>query len=182
MKRGTIAAATAFFGAVLFSTALLSTQAMAKTGPVRSLNDQVRHELLMLPYVGVFDDLNYSIDPNGVVTLSGEVVRPISRSDAERAVKTVPGVARVDNHIEVLPLSPFDNRIRAATLRTLLRSGSLSKYFQGVHPDIRIIVKNGHVRLNGEVLNEGDREMAYIVANGVPGAFSVTNNLQIAVR
>lgn len=170
MRVKTIAVALALLGAAL----------TAKT--VRSLNEQVHHELLMLPYVGVFDDLNYSVDPNGIVTLSGEVLRPISRYDAEQAVKTIPGVARVDNHIEVLPLSPFDDSIRAATLRTLLRTHPLDKYFVGVHPAIRIIVKNGHIRLDGEVLNEGDRSMAYIAANGVPGVFSVTNNLQVAVR
>lgn len=146
----------------------------------RTLENQVRHELLMLPYVGVFDNLSYAVDASGVVTLAGEVVRPIERYNAEQAVKSLAGVARVDNQIEVLPLSPFDDRIRVATFRTLVRASTLDKYFMGVHPAIRIIVRNGHVTLDGDVLNAGDRTIAFLTANGVPGVFSVTNNLQVA--
>jgi hyperosmotically inducible protein len=147
------------------------------TGPPRSIEDRVRHELLGVPYINVFDDLTYSVD-NGVVTLSGQVTRPIEKYNAEQAVKNVDGVTRVANQIEVLPLSPFDDRIRAATLRALVRSASLYRYFLGVNPSIRILVKNGNVTLDGVVLDPADRQLAYMAANGVSGVFSVTNNLR----
>ena len=144
----------------------------------RTLEDKVRHEILMVPYIGVFDNLNYQVD-NGVVTLSGQVTQPVRKTDVERAVKGIPGVIAVNDQIEVLPLSRFDDQIRVRTLRTMLRSAPLDKYFQGVQPGIRIIVRNGDVTLDGFVLNDGDRQIASMAANQVPGVFSVTNNLQI---
>jgi hyperosmotically inducible periplasmic protein len=157
---------------------LMGLTLLAATNPTpRTLEDQVRHEILMVPYIGVFDNLNYQVD-NGVVTLSGEVVDPVRKTDVENVVKSIPGVTAVNDQIEVLPLSPMDNQIRFRTLHTLLRSAPLDKYFQGVQPSIRIIVKNGDVTLDGVVLNNGDRQLAYIAANGVPGVFSVTNNLR----
>ena len=114
-----------------------------------------------------------------MVTLSGQVTEPVRKSDAKNAVKRIPGVTAVNDQIEVLPLSPFDDRIRIRTLRTLLRSAPLDKYFLGVQPGIRIVVKNGNVTLDGYVLNNGDRQIAYMMANQVPGVFKVTNNLQI---
>jgi hyperosmotically inducible protein len=128
-----------------------------------------------------FDNLNYQVN-NGVVTLSGEVTQPVRKTDVERAVESIPGVTAVNDQIEVLPLSPMDDQIRVRTLRTMLRSAPLDKYFQGVQPSIRIIVKNGDVTLDGVVLNNGDRQIAYITANQVPGVFSVTNNLRTEPR
>ncbi len=166
--------ATGVAGVMLMGTTLL-----ASTNPrPRTLEEQVRHEILMVPYIGVFDNLSYKVD-NGVVTLSGQVTQPVRKTDVENAVKSIPGVTAVNDQIEVLPLSPFDDQIRVRTLRTLLRSASLGKYFQGVQPGIRIIVKNGDVTLDGVVLNNGDRQIAYMAANQVPGVFSVTNNLQL---
>jgi hyperosmotically inducible protein len=157
---------------------LMGGSLLAASNPApRTLEDQVRHEILMVPYLGVFDNVNYQVD-NGVVTLSGQVVDPVRKSDIANVVKSIPGVTGVNDQIEVLPLSPMDNQIRARTLRTLLRSAPLDKYFQGVQPSIRIIVKNGDVTLDGVVLNTGDRQIAYMAANGVPGVFSVTNNLR----
>jgi len=157
---------------------LMGLTLLAATNPTpRTLEDQVRHEILMVPYIGVFDNLNYQVD-NGVVTLSGEVVDPVRKTDVENVVKSIPGVTAVNDQIEVLPLSPMDNQIRFRTLHTLLRSAPLDKYFQGVQPSIRIIVKNGDVTLDGVVLNNGDHQLAYMAANGVPGVFSVTNNLR----
>src|SRR5580692_5650376 len=167
------AIATGVAGVMLMGTILL-----ASTNPrPRTLEEQVRHEILMVPYIGVFDNLNYQVD-NGVVTLSGQVTQPVRKTDVERAVKSINGVTAVNDQIEVLPLSPFDDQIRARTLRTMLRSAPLDKYFQGVQPSIRIIVKNGDVTLDGVVLNDGDRQIAYMSANQVPGVFSVTNNLR----
>lgn len=157
---------------------LMGVTLLAASNPTpRTLEDQVRHEILMVPYIGVFDNLNYQVD-NGVVTLSGEVVDPVRKTDVENVVKRIPGVTSVNDQIEVLPLSRFDDQIRVRTLRTLLRSAPLDKYFLGVQPGIRIIVKNGDVTLDGVVLNNGDRQLAYMAANQVPGVFSVINNLR----
>ncbi len=164
--------------AIAAGVGLMGVTLLAASNPTpRTLEDQVRHEILMVPYIGVFDNLNYQVD-NGVVTLSGEVTDPVRKTDVENVVKSIHGVTAVNDQIEVLPLSRFDDQIRVRTLRTLLRSAPLDKYFQGVQPGIRIIVKNGDVTLDGVVLNSGDRQIAYMAANGVPGVFSVTNNLR----
>src|ERR1700731_4404176 len=139
---------------------------------------EVRHELVMLPYYGVFDDLAFSVN-GGTVTLMGAVTRPTLKSDAENVVKRIEGVEHVDNQIEVLPTSPNDDRLRLALFQAIYGDPSLQKYALGVQKPIRIIVKNGKVTLEGVVDNEGDKNIANIRANGVPGVFSVTNNLQV---
>jgi BON domain-containing protein len=148
----------------------------------RDLGDAVRHELVMLPYYNIFDSLEYRVDDGGVVTLSGAVTQPVLKSDAEHAVKKIPGVTQVVNNIKVLPLSPMDNRIRAAEYRAIFGFASLYRYAMGANPSIHIIVDNGHVTLIGVVANEGDKNLANIRANGVPGVFSVTNDLRVAEK
>jgi hyperosmotically inducible periplasmic protein len=140
---------------------------------------EVRHQLLMLPYYGVFDDLAFRVDGN-TVTLLGAVTNPVLKSDAERAVKKIEGVGRVNNQIEVLPLSPMDDQIRLAEFRAIYGDPVLStRYGYRSLPPIHIIVKNGHVTLEGVVANEGDKNLVNIRANSVPGVFSVTNNLEV---
>ena len=139
---------------------------------------EVRHELVMLPYLGVFDNLEYKVD-GSTVTLVGQVTRPTLKSDAENVVKNVEGVEKVDNQIEVLPLSPNDDRIRRATYMALMRNQQLDRYFMQAVAPIRIIVKNGNVTLEGVVDRKGDSDMANITAKGVSGAFSVTNHLRV---
>jgi hyperosmotically inducible periplasmic protein len=139
---------------------------------------EVRHELLMLPYFGVFDYIAFKVD-GGTVTLLGQVVRPVLKSDAENAVKRIEGVDRVDNQIETLPPSPMDDRLRIQLFHAIYGYPSLEKYSLGVQKPIRIIVKNGHVTLEGVVDNQGDKDLANIRAKGVPGTFSVDNNLQV---
>jgi hyperosmotically inducible periplasmic protein len=140
---------------------------------------EVRHELLMLPYVGVFDYLAYNV--NGYeVTLIGQVVRPVTKSDAENAVKHIEGVEKVNNQIEVLPPSPMDDRLRMRLFRAIYGYPALQRYALGVQKPIRIVVKGGHVWLEGVVDNEGDKNLAGLRANTVPGIFSVTNNLQVS--
>jgi hyperosmotically inducible protein len=140
---------------------------------------EVRHELVMLPYYGVFDDIGYSVN-GSTVTLVGEVTRPTLKSDAGNVVKRIEGVTNVVNNIEVLPLSPDDDRIRMATYRAIYGDPSLSiRYGYRAVSSIHIIVKNGHVRLEGVVANEGDKNIAGIRANAVPGAFSVENDLRV---
>jgi hyperosmotically inducible protein len=139
---------------------------------------EVRHELVMLPYYGVFDNLAYRVDGTKV-TLFGQVTRPALKSDAERAVKKIEGVELVDNQIEVLPLSPNDDRIRLATYRAIYSKPPLQRYQMGAVPPIHIIVKNGNITLLGPVASETDKEIAGLAANGVPGAFKVTNDLVV---
>jgi hyperosmotically inducible periplasmic protein len=160
---------------------VLSLPMLASNAPKGDLSDQVRHELVMLPYYNVFDDLGYRVDGT-TVTLFGDVTRPILKSDAEHAVKRIPGVTNVVSNIKVLPLSPFDNRIRAAAYRSIFGFGGLYRYAMGTNPSIHIIVDNGHVTLKGVVDNPGDRNIANIRANGVPGVFSVKNELQVAEK
>jgi hyperosmotically inducible protein len=139
---------------------------------------EVRHELVMLPYYGVFDNLAFRVD-GGTVTLMGQVTRPTLKSDAENVVKDVEGVEKVNNEIKVLPLSPMDDRIRLATYRAIYGDASLNRYAIQAVPSIHIIVENGHVTLVGLVGSEGDKNIAGIRANGVNGVFSVDNQLQV---
>jgi hyperosmotically inducible protein len=139
---------------------------------------EIRHELVMLPYYGVFDNLYYKVDGYNV-TLMGQVTRPTLKSDAERVVKDIEGIQNVTNNIEVLPLSPNDDRIRQAAFRTIYGHTALNRYAIGAVPPIHIIVNNGKITLEGVVANEADKNIAGIQANSVPGAFGVTNNLRV---
>jgi hyperosmotically inducible periplasmic protein len=161
------------------AAAMLALPALPKAiGNHGNLANQVRHELVMLPYYSIFDNLGYRVDGD-VVTLYGEVTRPVLKSDADRVVKNIEGVGRVVNQIEVLPLSPMDDRIRIATARAIYRYPALQRYAQGALPSIHIIVKNGNVTLEGVVANEADKNIANIRANGVFGVFSVKNDLRV---
>lgn len=165
----------------VFATLLLAVMpaiANAQVATNPQLAKKVRHELVMLPYYGVFDNLAYSIN-GGTVTLYGQVVRPSTRSDAAGRVKRIAGVTRVVNNIEVLPLSGFDDSIRARTYRSIAQMGGLYRYLRGTNPSLHIVVDRGHVTLEGVVSGKGDRNLAYIAANRVPGVFSVTNNLRV---
>jgi hyperosmotically inducible protein len=144
------------------------------------LEREVRHQLVMLPYYGVFDNLAFKIGGDDTVTLVGEVTRPTLKSDAENVVKRIEGVAGVRNEIEVLPLSPNDERIRRAVYRAVYGDPALRMYSSRAVPPIHIIVKNGHVTLVGAVGREMDKNVANLRANGVPGVFSVTNELIVA--
>jgi hyperosmotically inducible protein len=142
------------------------------------LTNQVRHELVMLPFYSVFDNLQYRVDGDKV-TLVGQVNTPTLKSDAEYAVKHIEGVEAVDNQLEILPTSFFDDRIRSATFRSIYSFASLQMYAVRSVPPIHIIVNNGHVTLEGSVATEADKDVAGIRANTVPGVFSVTNNLRV---
>lgn len=169
--------------ALVAALAIGAVPIIAGTGnpPAGDLANQVRHQLVMLPYYSVFDDLNYSVD-NGVVTLSGDVTQPVVKDDAVRSLKHLAGVTQVIDNIRVLPLSSFDNRIRMAEYRTIYGFGGLYRYGMGTQPSIHIIVDNGHVTLVGVVDNQADKNLANIRANTVPGVFSVTNNLRVAEK
>jgi hyperosmotically inducible protein len=165
--------------ALACSMAVGQPQQEASPKAVERIQKEVRHELLMLPYLGVFDNLAYKVDGYNV-TLYGQVARPVLKSDAEKAVKSIEGVEKVDNQIEVLPTSPSDDRSRIQLYRAIYGYEPLQRYAMPVIKPIRIIVKNGHVTLEGVVDSEADKTLAGVQANSVPGIFSVTNNLVVA--
>jgi len=142
------------------------------------LTREVRHELVQVPWLSVFDNLQYSVN-GSEVTLGGQVWQPVTKQDAETAVKGIEGVTKVNNNIEVLPLSPMDDQIRRAEYRAIYGAPELQRYAMGVLPSIHIIVKNGHVTLIGAVDNQMDKNVAEIRAKSVPNVFSVDDNLQI---
>src|SRR5262249_55681320 len=158
------------------SSSAQNNQASAKSQ--ERIQKEVRHELVMLPFLDVFDNLGYKVDGYNV-TLVGQVTRPTLKTDAERVVKKIEGVEKVDNQIEVLPVSPNDDRLRRRLYRAIYGYPSLQKYDMPVIKPIRIIVKNGNVTLEGVVDSETDKNVANIRARGVPGSFSVTNNLVV---
>lgn len=170
---------TIFAGAVLTTlSASWAFQAGSSERGQARLEREVRHELVMLPYYSVFDHMAFRVDGN-TVALVGQVTRPTLKTDAERVVKSIEGVEQVKNEIEVLPPSPEDDRIRLAVFRAIYGDPALNRYAHQAVPPIHIIVKNGHVTLEGVVANEADKNIAGIRANSVPGVFSVKNNLKV---
>ncbi|MEQ1886164.1 MAG: BON domain-containing protein [Bryobacteraceae bacterium] len=159
--------------------AAVAFPALLSAGPTQPppIEEQVRVALVKIPFLSVFDNISYRVD-SGVVTLSGQAVQPIIKSYAEQNVKRLTGVTAVNNEIEVLPLSRFDDDIRLRTFFAVRNTSSLYRYFLGVNPSIRIVVKNGRVTLDGIVNNAADRQMAFMAANRIPFVFSVTNNLR----
>lgn len=155
-------------------------RAQAPDPRVEQLQEEVRHQLWLLPYFGVFDNLEFKVEPGGKVTLLGQVRNATLKDDAERRVKRVPGVDQVVNNIEILPVSPGDDRIRLRVYRVIYRNTALERYAIQAVPPIHIVVKNGHVTLEGAVGSEMDKNIANIKARGVSGVFSVTNNLRVA--
>jgi hyperosmotically inducible periplasmic protein len=143
------------------------------------ISQEVRHQLVLLPYYGVFDNLAFKVSPDGTVTLLGQVARPTLKPDAEKVVKRIEGVTRVDNQIEVLPTSPMDDQTRRAAYRAIYGNDVLSQYALRAVPPIHIIVKNGHVTLEGVVARQMDKQVAEVQAKSVPNVFSVTNNLRV---
>ena len=163
----------------LFAAMGWADQAPASGAEPADLKAKVRHELVMLPFYGVYDNLNYAVTAD-TVTLTGQVTRPTLKSDAEAVVKRIPGVSTVVNQIEVLPLSDWDNRVRRAVYLTLFNSRSpLFRYGLGSDPSIHIIVENGHVTLKGAVSNASDKQIASMYVSGMFGVFSVTNDLTV---
>jgi hyperosmotically inducible protein len=148
-------------------------------GEPKSIAKEVRHQLVMLPWYSVFDNLAYKVEGDKV-TLYGQVTRPTLKSDAENVVKGVEGVSTVVNNIEVLPASPMDDQLRRALYRAIYGETGLSRYSIQAVPSIHIIVKNGNVTLEGAVDSEADKNLAGIRANQVPNVFSVKNNLVVS--
>ena len=149
----------------------LAAEASTTDQGVTRIEKKVSHELNMLPYANVFDYMTFSVDGNGTVILNGDVTNPVLKSDAANVVKRIEGVERVENNIQVLPVSFFDDGLRARLYRNIYGYGPLQRYSLGVNKPIRIIVQNGHVTLVGVVANEFDKNVAGMRANGVSGVF-----------
>lgn len=183
MKNGPILVAALLLGAGLglapYNSMAQDSKRQEEPRSRQNLVREVRHQLVLLPYYSVFDNLSFRVDGDTVV-LEGQVVRPTLKSDAENVVKNIEGVGKVVNNIEVLPTSPMDDQIRRAVYRTIFGEPGLSRYAESAVPSIHIIVKNGHVTLEGVVDSEGDKNLANIRVNGVPNVFSVKNNLVVA--
>lgn len=171
---------------IVVATVIFSLAPAAWAQPDRAVSErararlerEVRHELVMLPFYGVFDNLAFKIE-GYKVTLLGQATRPTLKTDAEQVVKKIEGVESVDNQIEVLPLSPNDDRIRLAVYRAIYGRPGLDRYALRAIPTIHIIVKNGNLTLEGVVATEADRNIAGVQANGVSGVFAVKNNLRV---
>lgn len=170
---------TAVCGSLLFGQNT-HTDAFSRDGSGDArLIKEVRHQLLMLPYYSIFDDLGFRVS-NDTITLVGDVTRPVLKSDAENVVKRIEGVKEVVNQINVLPLSPMDDQIRVAMYRAIYGDAQIgTRYGHQALPSIHIIVSNGRVRLEGVVANEGDKNLINIRARSVPNVFAVDNQLQV---
>jgi hyperosmotically inducible protein len=169
--------------ALLLGTAFSGMQAISHARGKQEQNEprsrqnlirEVRHQLVLLPYYSVFDNLAFRVEGDTVI-LEGQVVRPTLKSDAEAVVKKIEAV----NNIEVLPTSPMDDQIRRAVYRAIFSEPALSRYAESAVPSIHIIVKNGQVTLVGVVDSEADKNLVNIRANSVPNVFSVKNELVV---
>lgn len=165
-------------GLAMIALSFVSVYAQSSSSVSGPLEEQVRKKILKLPRYEVFDSIGYRVDGN-TVTLFGKVRNAVNKGDAERSVEKIPGVGRVVNNIEVLPVGSFDESIRVRLYRQLSNSGGLSRYLWPVNPSVRLIVDRGHVSLEGFVASRGDYNTMNVLANGVSGVFSVTNNLKI---
>ena len=184
MRKGSVLATALLLGVGLSVTPFGSNAQDTKEqhGEPRSRQNlirEVRHQLVLLPYYSVFDNLSFRLDGDTVI-LEGQVVRPTLKSDAEGVVKNIEGIGKVVNNIEVLPTSPMDDQIRRAVYRTIFSEPGLSRYSESAVPSIHIIVKNGNVTLEGVVDSQADKNLVNIRVNGVPNVFSVKNNLVVS--
>ena len=167
-----------FLSIAVTTSASTPPAASQETKASQNLVREVRHQLLLLPYYTVFDNLAFKVDGDRV-TLEGQVTNPTLKHDAETAVKSIEGISGVTNNIEALPTSPMDDQLRRALYRAIYGDPSLSKYGWSSMPSIHIIVKNGHLSLEGVVDNDTDKNLAGLRANGVPNVFEVKNNLVV---
>lgn len=179
MLRGTLLSVALLSGLLFLGTYETAAQDRSPEFTKSRIERSVRKEILSLPYYGVFDAIGYEVN-GSTVTLTGYALRPYTKKDAEESVADLDGVTEVVNNIELLPLSPSDDRLRRRLLSAMSgQNSALYRYFLGTNPSIRLIVKNGHVFLEGFADRKSDADLAYIMAREVPGSFSVTNNLKV---
>ena len=143
-----------------------------------TLSREIHHQLNVLPYYSVFDNLIFRVQ-GGKVTLGGSVVRPTLKVHAEQAVKDLSGVISVVNQIEVLPVSTSDDELRRALYRAIYEDKALERYAISTQPSIHIVVKNGNVDLEGTVDSETDRSQAGARAQSAANVLQLKNNLTV---
>lgn len=160
---------------------VIPAAALASNGNDRTLEEQIQKEILTMPDYGVFDVIGFEIQGDTVI-LNGKLYNGINSRVAEKRIARLDGVARVINNIELLPASSFDDRIRRSTYRSIAGTGGVYRYLVGPRPSVRIIVENGDLALEGTVANESDIKLLKILAQGVPGVFTVTDNLKVAEK
>lgn len=171
------------FFAIIFSVMVLSLTSVSaqtynySTTSTKTIEQKIGKELRKLPYYSVFDNIDFQVS-GGTVTLTGKVYSLGTKRDAARFVKDIDGVTNVVNNIETLPPSPFDDRIRREAYRTFTSRGP-AQYFSEINPDVRIIVENGRITLEGYVTRKSDSDTLNVLANGINGVFEVTNNLVV---
>jgi hyperosmotically inducible protein len=183
MKNWLFSFAFLFTGVSVYAAQQLRSPATRDIQRIEALKEEIRHQLLSMPYYSVFDWIDGEVKSDGTVTLRGEVTRPTIKDDAANRVKRLESVTKLDNQIEVLPLSSNDDRLRVALYRAIFNFDSpLFRYATQSVPPIHIIVKNGNVTLKGIVADQGDSQLAEIKARGVFGTFEVKNELQIEQR
>ncbi len=176
IRKGTIAAVAL---AVVINTGLIQAKPSPDNGH-KTVREQIRHEISVLPYSGIYDWIEAQLLTDGTVILRGNVTRPSTKTDAESRIRDIEAVSKVVNEIKVLPLSQYDNEIRFGVYRSLFNGNSpLLGYALGANPSIHIIVENGHVTLKGVVTNAMDKQLAGLAANRVFGVFSVANQLRL---
>jgi hyperosmotically inducible protein len=167
---------------IMLSVALLAAQlgyaASQANSAANRIEREVRRELVTLPFYSLFDHFTFRVEGD-TVTLMGKVSRPTLKSEAENVIKKIEGVEKVANQIEVLPLSPNDDRLRLALYRAIYGHSALQTLAIRAVPPIHIIVENGNVTLEGLVGTAVEKTVAGAQANGVSGVFSVTNNLRV---
>jgi hyperosmotically inducible protein len=179
MKRGILGRFVV--AAVLVVSVLAASDKGKSSAPLTGadLEKSVRHEILMYPNYTLWDDIGFRVE-DGNVSLLGAVSQPYKKSDIERIVQHVPGVASVTNEIKVLPLSMQDDRLRWQIARAIFGDPALSRYAMGAIPAIHIIVDNGKVTLTGAVGNALEKQLAGMRASGAGLSFGpVVNNLTV---
>ena len=175
IRKGTIASV-----ALTLISAAGFALANPSTGSNNTVAQQIHHEIVTLPYAGIYDWIDADLQPDGTVVLNGDVTAPLTKSEIDSRVRHIESVTNVIDNIRVLPLSQMDNQIRAAVYRSLFNFNSnLSRYAMGANPSIHIIVANGKVTLKGVVSNAMDKTLAGMAANRVFGVFGVDNELEI---
>lgn len=171
--RNLLVFAVTFFA---FSAVGINAQNVSGNQSQRALEEKIYKKILYLPYYGAFDSIKFQVEGSKVI-LSGKVINSINKSDAKNAVEDIDGVSEVVNNIDLLPLSSFDNQIRFRLAREIGNSAGIGRYVPERAPSVRIIVENGRITLEGYVSNRSDSNLLNILANGIPGVFSVQNNL-----
>lgn len=162
----------------ILALSLTAVNAQSSSTDTRPLSTQIQKKLLYMPYYEVFDFISFETKGD-TVYLYGKVLNGTNKSMAENIVEELPGVAHVVNNIEILPGGSLDNSIRQRLIHAIADRGGMANYVSTINPPVRLIVDRGNVTLEGYVASKGDSDLMNILANGVSGAFSVTNNLKI---